>query len=227
MSSAPPTSGQGKQHGQAGDQSNSALAEAVRLQRRRHHWTVAFFWFFFAFLFFIGSASDASEDGTPAPAWYIHLEYASAVAAVVVLCVVIGFGVALGRRPTELRAQAIALERRRLQQNPWPRRIFNGIILTAMWLGTVISVWLAFLGVFWTINGVTYLAGSGVVVEWASPTVYNDGDAATSLIVGLLFVGSGIGMVFALYRFVIRRWWRLYLARKAEQGAISWPPTQT
>ena len=69
------------------------------------------------------------------------------------------------------------------------------------------------IGVPLAINGVTYLAGSGEVVRWsAAMPIHSDGDAAGSLVIGLLFVFGGVLVVYFFYRRVTRVWWPRFVA---------------
>jgi hypothetical protein len=228
MSGTSPLSGQEKSSEQAASAADPALAAALRIQRRRHRWVVAMVWFSAAFLFLYFTASDASQNGTPAPAWYIDLMLVSAAAAVVAVGAVIGYGVTMSRQPAPARAQAILLEKQRFQRRwrrgGWPRRIFVFFWDLAESLGFALFLGCAVLGVTWVINGAAYLFGTGVVVHWGTPPIQNDGDAAVSLIIGLLFIFGGVLVVYTLHRNLKKRWLR-HLQRKAEAGAISWPPS--
>lgn len=196
-----------------------ALAAAVRIQRRRHAWALAMIWLIGVFLLLAGSAAEASDDDTPAPAWFIELMLLAAVLVVVTLAVVIGYSVAMSRRPAELRAQAIALERQRLRgrwRHSWRRRASHALYWLALSLGMAMFLVMAVVGVPWVINGAAYLAGGGgPAVRWATPPIHNDGDAATSLIVGLLFVFTGVLVLLFIYRRATRVWWPRLLARQA------------
>jgi hypothetical protein len=195
MYGAPPSGGQQIPPGQAAGQADPGLADAVRLQRRRHAWALALIWLTGAFLML-----------------------AAAALAVVALAIVIGYTSAMSRHPVEVRKQASALERQRLRvswRHSWRRRaalILHGL---ALWLGMAMFLGGAILGVPWAINGAAYLAGAGRAVTWATPPIHDDGDAATSLIVGLLFVFGGVLVVLFICRRATRVWWPRYLQRQA------------
>jgi TRAP-type mannitol/chloroaromatic compound transport system permease small subunit len=228
MYGAPPSGGQEKSPERAASAADPALAAALRIQRRRHRWAVAMVWFSAAFLFLYFTASDASQNGTPAPAWYIDLMWVAAAAALVTIGVVIGYRVTMSRQPAPARAQAILLEKQRFQRRwrrgGWPRRIFFFFWDLAESLGFALFLGAAILGVTWAINGAAYLFGAGIAVHWGTPPIRSDGDAAVSLIIGLLFIFGGVLVVYTLYRNLKKRWLR-HLQRKAEAGAISWPPS--
>jgi hypothetical protein len=229
MYGAPPSGGQEKSPEQAVGAADPALAAAVRIQRRRHRWAVAMIWFVAAFLFLAGSAGDASQNGAPAPAWFVDLMLLAAAAAVVTLGVVIGYGAAMSRQPEAARAQANRLEKQRIYRRwrpgGWPRRILHFFHDLAEYLGFALFLVAAILGVTWVINGAAYLFGAGVAVNWGSPPIQSDGDAVTSLIIGLLFIFGGVLVVYAIYRQLKKSWYR-HLLRKAEAGAIDWPPVK-
>ena len=205
------------------------LAAAVRIQRRRHVWALVMIWSIVAFLLIAGGASSASQSGTPAPTWFIGLMLGCAGAAVVTLVVVSGYTIAMRRWPAEVRAQAIALERQRLRQQGWGRRAYNVFYWTALWLGMALFLGAAVLGVPWAINGATYLAGAGQAVRWSGDVpIHGDGDAATSLVIGLLFIFGGVMVVWFLYRRVTRVWWPRFEQRRARafEGSLG-PPSAT
>jgi hypothetical protein len=192
------------------------LAAAVRIQRRRHVWALALIWSIVALLLFGGSVSSASQAGTPAPTWFVSLMLVCAGASVLTLGVVMGYSIAMRRRPAEVRAQAIFLERQRLRQLGWGRRVYHVFFVTALWLGLAIFGGCAVIGVPWAINGAAYLVGAGPVVRWsAAIPIHSDGDAAGSLVIGLLFIFMGVMLLFAMYRRVMRVWWPRYLQRRA------------
>lgn len=224
MNGAPPSGGQQQPAGQAAADADDAGLIAVRIQRRRHAWAVAMIWFFFAFSFLVGSASEASGDGTPAPAWYLNLRWVVGALTVVALVVVIGYSLAMRRLPSELQAQAIAFERQRLRarwrQGPFVllRRMGWYLYLLLLWLGMALMFAGAVLGVLWTINGAAYLAGPGAAhaVRWAAVVpVHSDGDAAVSLCIGLLLIFGGLAVGRYVYLRATRVWWPRYLDRRA------------
>jgi len=216
MSNAQPTGHPEQPSGASAADEDPALAAAVRIQRRRHRWALAMIWSILAFLLFGGSVSSASQAGTPAPTWFDSLMVVCAGASVLTLGAVIGYSIAMRRRPAEARAQAIFLERQRLRQLGWGRRVYHVFFVTALWLGLAIFGGCAVIGVPWVINGAAYLVGAGPVVRWsAAIPVHSDGDAAGSLVIGLLFIFMGVMLVFAMYRKVARVWWPRYLQRRA------------
>jgi hypothetical protein len=216
MSSAQPTGHPEQPSGAAAAAPDPALAAAVRIQRRRHRWAVAFIWSILAFLLFAGSVSSASQAGTPAPTWFDGLMDVCAGATAVTLGVVIGHSITMRRQPAEARAQAIFLERQRLRRLGWGRRAYHVFYWTALWLGLAIFGGCALIGVPWVINGAAYLVGAGPVVRWsAAIPIHSDGDAAGSLVIGLLFIFMGVLLVFAMYKKVTRVWWPRYLQRRA------------
>jgi hypothetical protein len=196
-----------------------AVAAAVRMERRRHIGALATFWCIAGFAFCIGVNSTANSNGTPSPSWFIDITIAFPVAALAALCIALGSYAALRRRPAEVRAQAILLERRRNWRQwhgGWQGRAFWILFWSAAWLGMALMTGCAVIGVPWAINGVTYLAGAGEVVRWsAAVPVNSDGDAAVSLVIGLLFVFGGVMVVFFIYRRATRVWWPRYVQRRA------------
>src|SRR5271154_2505812 len=92
-----------------------ALADAGRIQRRRHAWALAMFWLIAACLLCLGINSSANSNGTPSPSWFIDGTIALGVVAVAALVVVLGYSAAMHGRPAEVRAQAVLLERQRLR----------------------------------------------------------------------------------------------------------------
>jgi hypothetical protein len=221
MNGAPPPGGQLTPPEPTADADDAGLI-AVRIQRRRHGWAIALIWFLAAFLLLVGSASEASDDGTPAPAWFLNLRLVTGALSVLALAFVIGYSVAMRRQPPELQAQAIAFERQRLRtrwrQGPFValRRIGWFLYLALLWLGMALIFGAAVLGVLWVINGAAYLGGVSRAVRWAAVVpVHNDGDAAVSLIIGLLFVFAGVAVGCYVYRRATRVWWPRYLDRRA------------
>jgi hypothetical protein len=196
---------------------------AVRIQRRRHIWAVVMIWLIVIFLLLAGSVNEASQDGTPAPAWFVQLMLGFAAAAVVALGVVIGYSVAMRRRPAELRAQAILLERQRLSRLGWPRRVRRIFWWTCIWLGIPLFLGAAVLGVAWILDGASRLLGAKPVAGWAATSIHSNGDAAVAVIIGLLLVFGGALSVLFIYR-LARRVWLRHLMHLAEAGAINWPP---
>jgi len=216
MSSAPP----------AGD--SEQLAAVVRMHRRRHRWGVSVAWFLILLALGTGATASADSDGTPPPPWFIDLTIGFGVAAAIGLVVAIGYSVAMRRYPATDRAQAAGLERQRLRdawRRGWSGRIYRVLYQLALWLGLALFLGAAVIGVVWTINGAASLAGAGPAVRWATPPINNDGDAATSLIVGLLFIFAGALVLRFIYRRVTRVWWRRYRQRRAADGAVQWPPS--
>jgi len=180
-------------------------------------------WLILIFLVLAGGVNEASQDGTPAPAWFVQLMLGFAAAAVVALGVVIGYSVAMQRRPAELRAQAILLERQRLSRLSWPRRVRRTFWWTCIWLGIPLFLGAAVLGVAWILDGAARLLGAKPVAGWAATTITSNGDAAVAIIIGLLFVFGGALSVLFIYR-QARRVWSRHLMHLAEAGAINWPP---
>jgi hypothetical protein len=217
----PPPGGQRTPPEPAADADDAGLI-AVRIQRRKRAWAVAMIWFLVAFFFVVGSASEASDDGTPAPAWFLNLRLVTGALSVVALAFVIGYNLAMRRLPPELQAQAVAFERQRLRarwrRGPFVllRRMGWFLYLALFWLGMALIFGAAVLGVLWAINGAAYLAGASHAVRWAAVVpVHSAGDAAVSLIVGLLFVFAGAAVGWYLYRRATRVWWPRYLDRRA------------
>jgi hypothetical protein len=219
MNTAPPSGGREQPPRQAGGTADPALAAAVRIQRRRHRWGVAVFWFLGALVLCAGINSSASSNGTPSPSWFVGLTIGFGVAAVAALGVVICYSAAIRRWPADVRAQAIALEKQRLRRQwryGWTGRVFLVFFWTAAWLGMALFLGCVVIGVPLAINGVTYLAGAGQVVRWsAAMPIHGDGDAAGSLVLGLLFVFAGVMVVLFIYRRATRVWWPRLVARRA------------
>jgi hypothetical protein len=219
MSSARPPGHPEGPSGPAADAADPAVAAAVRIERRRHVWAVATFWFIAGFALCIGVNSSASSNGTPSPSWFIDITIALPVAAVAAFCTALGYYAALRRRPAEVRAQAILLERRRIWRQwhgGWEGRAFWILFWSAAYVGMALFLGCAVIGAPWAINGVTYLAGAGEAVRWSAAVPINsDGDAAVSLVIGLLFVFGGVLVMFTIYRRATRVWWPRYLQRRA------------
>ena len=220
--------------GPAAAAEDPAVAAAVRLQRRRHAWGVATFWFIGLLLLGVGSTSSADSNGTPPPQWFVGLTVASGFAALAAAALALGYGAALGRRPAQVRAQAILLEKQRIRvlwQYGWTGRLYHAFYWSALWLGMTLFLGGAVLGVPWAINGATYLAGAragaGPAVRWSGDIpIHGDGDAAGSLVIGLLFVFGGVMVVFWVYRRATRVWWPRYVQRRARafEGSLR-PPS--
>jgi hypothetical protein len=206
------------------------LAAAVRIQRRRHAWALAMFWLIGLLLLGVGSTSSADSNGTPPPPWFIGLTIASAVAAVAAAGIALAYSAALRRRPADVRAQAILLEKQRLRvlwRYGWTGRLYHLYFWTAAWLGMALFLAAAVLGVPWAINGAAYLVGAGQPVRWSGDVpIHGDGDAAASLVIGLLFVFGGLMVVWFLYRRVTRVWWPRFVQRRARafEGSLG-PPS--
>jgi hypothetical protein len=219
MSSARPPGDPGQPPGPAAAADDPALAAAVRIQRRRHAWAVAMVWLIGALLLCAGVNSSADSNGTPSPPWFVGLTIASAVAAVAAAGIALGCGAALRRRPAEVRAQAILLEKQRIRvlwRYGWTGRLYHVFYWSAAWLGMALFLGCAVLGVPWAINGATYLAGAGQAVRWSGDIpIHGDGDAAGSLVIGLLFVFGGAMVVVFIYRRATRVWWPRYVQRRA------------
>jgi hypothetical protein len=219
MSNAPPTGHPEQPSGTAAADEDPALAAAVRIQRRRHAWALAMFWLIGLLLLGVGSTSSADSSGTPPPPWFIGLTIASGLAALASAGLALGYGAALGRRPPEVRAQAILLEKQRLRvlwRYGWTGRLYHVYYWSAAWLGMALFLGTAVLGVPWAINGAAYLAGAGPAVRWSGDIpIHGDGDAAGSLIIGLLFVFGGVMVMVYVYRRATRVWWPRYVRRRA------------
>ena len=219
MSSPQPPGHLEQPPGAAAAADDPALAAAVRIQRRRHRWGVAVFWLIGGLLLCAGGNSSADSNGTPSPPWFIDLTIGFGVAAAAALGVVLGYGVALRRRPAEVRARAILLEKQRLRQlwrYGWTGRLYHVFFWSATWLGMALFLAAAVLGVAWAINGATYLAGAGQAVRWSGDVpIHGDGDAAVSLVIGLLFIFAGLLVVLFIYRRATRVWWPRLVARRA------------
>jgi hypothetical protein len=219
MSSARPPGDPERPPGPAAAADDPAVAAAVRIQRRRHAWAIAMVWFIGALLLCAGVNSSADSNGTPSPPWFIGLTIASAVAAVAAAGIALASGAALRRRPAEVRAQAILLEKQRIRvlwRYGWTGRLYHVFYWSAAWLGMALFLGCAVLGVPWAINGATYLAGAGQAVRWSGDIpIHGDGDAAGSLVIGLLFVFGGAMVVFYVYRRATRVWWPRYVQRRA------------
>jgi hypothetical protein len=219
MSSARPPGHPGQPPGPAAATDDPALAAAVRIQRRRHAWALAMFWLIGLLLLGVGSTSSADSNGTPPPPWFIGLTIASAVAAVAAAGIALANSAALRRRPAELRAQAILLEKQRIRvlwRYGWTGRLYHGYYWSALWLGMALFLGCAGLGVAWAINGAAYLVGARHAVRWSVDVpINNDGDAAGSLVIGLLFVFGGAMVVFYVYRRATRVWWPRFVQRRA------------
>jgi hypothetical protein len=221
MSSARPPGDPDQPPGPAAAADDPAVAAAVRIQRRRHAWGLATFWFIGLLLLCVGVNSSAGSNGTPSPRWFIGLTIASGLAALAAAALALGYGAALGRRPAEVRAQAILLEKQRIRvlwRYGWTGRLYHVFYWSALWLGMALFLGCAVLGVPWAINGATYLAGAGggPSVRWSGDIpIHGDGDAAGSLVIGLLFVFGGAMVVFYVYRRATRVWWPRYVQRRA------------
>jgi hypothetical protein len=219
MSSPQPPGDPDRPPGSTAAAVDPALAAAVRIQRRRHAWALAMFWLIGLLLLGVGSTSSADSNGTPPPQWFDGLTVASGVAALASAALALGYGAALGRRPPELRAQAILLEKQRIRvlwRYGWTGRLYHAFYWSALWLGMALFLGCAVLGVPWAINGAAYLAGAGQAVRWSGDIpIHGDGDAAGSLVIGLLFVFGGAMAVFYVYRRATRVWWPRYVQRRA------------
>jgi hypothetical protein len=219
MSSAQPPDDPDRPPGPEAAADDPALAAAVRIQRRRHAWALAMFWLIGLLLLGVGSTSSADSNGTPPPQWFDGLTVASGVAALASAALALGYGAALGRRPAEVRAQAIFLEKQRLRvlwRYGWTGRLYHVYYWSALWLGMALFLGCAALGVAWALDGATYLAGAGHAAQWSVDIpIDNDGDAAASLLFGLLFIFGGVMVVFYVYRRATRVWWPRYVQRRA------------
>jgi len=215
MSSAPPTGGQEKLPDQTPGTSDPVLADAVRIQRRRHGWVLAIFWFIVGLVSCWVINSDANSNGTPSPPWFIDLTIAFGAGAGAAVLVVIGYSVAMHRKPPQAQAQAILLERQRIRSLRWPRRVIGLIFWAGLWLGIPLFSFATVVFVIALTNGVAYLAGAGQVVRWAAIPVTSGGDAAVAIIVGLLLIFSEALLTFGLYRRAKRVWWPRYVRRRA------------
>jgi hypothetical protein len=219
MSSVRPPGHPEQPPGPAAAAGDPALDAAVRIQRRRHRWGVAVFWFLGALALCAGINSSANSAGTPSPSWFIGLTIGFGVAAAAALGIAICYTVAMRRCPADARAQAIALERQRLRRQwryGWTGRLYRIFFWSAAWLGMALFLGCVVIGVPLAINGVTYLAGSGQAVRWsAALPIHNDGDAAGSLVIGLLFVFGGVLVVYFFFRRVTRVWWPRFVAGRA------------
>lgn len=201
-----------------GDESDPALAAARRIERRRHAWLVAMVVLILAFIFLAYTTNDASQAGTPAPTWYVGLMVAAGAATAVALAVEIGYSVALHRQPTGLRERAVLLEEQRIRQIRWTKRLFDMVIVTALWLAVPIVTGCAVIGGAWILDGAAYLARARPPAAWAATSIGNDADAAGALIIGLLFVFGGVMFVFMEYVRVRYRWWPRFLQRRASRA---------
>jgi hypothetical protein len=215
MSSAPPTGGQERLPDQMPGTSDPVLAAAVRIQRRRHGWALATFWSIVGLAACTAINSDANSDGTPSPPWFIGLTIAFGAGAGAALLVVIGYSVAMHRKPAQVQAQAILLERQRIRSLRWPRRVIGLIFWAGAWLGIPVFSFATVIFVIALTNGVAYLAGTGQVVRWAAIPVTSGGDAAVAIIVGLLLIFSEALLASWVYRRAKRVWWPRYVQRRA------------
>jgi hypothetical protein len=215
MSSAPPAGGQERLPGQAAGTSDPVLAAAVRIQRRRHGWALAMFWSILGLVACWAINSNANSYGTPSPPWFIDLTIAFGAGAGAALLAVIGYSVAMRRKPAQAREQAILLERRRIRSLRWPHLVAALIFWPALWLGMALFSIATVVFVIALTNGVAYLAGAGQVVRWAAIPVTSGGDAAVAIIVGLLLLGCEALLAYWVYRQAKRLWWRYvqHLAR--------------
>jgi hypothetical protein len=215
MSSAPPAGGQEKLPDRTPRISDPVLAAAVRIQRRRHGWALGMVWSIAALVACTAINSDATSNGTPSPPWFTGLTIAFGAGAGAALLVVIGYGVAMHRKPAQVRAQAILLERQRIRSLRWPKRVIALIVRTGAWLGIPLFSFAAVVFVIALTNGVAYLAGAGQVVRWAAIPVTSGGDAAVAIIVGLLLIFSEALLAYRVYRRAKRVWWPRYVQRRA------------
>jgi hypothetical protein len=176
------------------------------------------FWLIGLLLLGVGSTSSADSSGTPPPPWFIDLTIASGAAAAAAAVIALGYSAALRRRPAEVRAQAIQLEKQRLRvlwRYGWTGRLYHAYYWTALWLGMALFLGCAGLGVAWAINGAAYLTGAGHAAQWSVDVpIHGDGDAAASLLFGLLFIFGGAMVVFYVYRRATRVWWPRYVQRR-------------
>lgn len=197
-----------------GGESDHSLGVAVLFRRGQRTSGVASFWLAFGYYGCYRVIDDAASQGSPAPAWFDHLELAFGVAAVVSVAVFFGCSVALRRRPAELRAQAAAVDREQLRQSrrvAWYRLILTVIIWAALWLAAPLTLGIAVMvGGPLAVNGFAYLFGAGQVFTWSSGDmeVHSAGSAAGAVAIGLLFVLTAVGYLWAVYLIVRRRWWR-------------------
>jgi hypothetical protein len=215
MSSAPPTGGQEKLPDQTPGTSDPVLAAAVLIQRRRHGWALAMFWSIVGLVSCWVINSDANSNGTPSPPWFTGLTIAFGAGAGAALLAVIGYSVSMRRKPWQVQAQAILLERQRIRSLRWPRRVIAVIFWTGVWLGIPLFSVATVVFVIALTNGVAYLAGAGQVVRWAAIPVTSGGDAAVAIIVGLLLIFSEALLAYWIYRRATRVWWPRYVRHRA------------
>ena len=98
----------------------------------------------------------------------------------------------------------------------WTGRLYHIYYWSAAWLGMALFLGGALLGIGWAINGAVYLAGAGHAAQWSVDVpINNDGDAAGSLVIGLLFVFGGLMAVIFIYRRATRVWWPRFVQRRA------------
>jgi hypothetical protein len=222
MSSAPPAGGQEKLPDQTpgtSDQtpgtSDPVLAAAVRIQRRRHRWALAMWWSVVGCVSCWLISSDANSNGTPPPPWFTGLTIAFGAGAGAALLVVIGYSVAMHRKPLRVQEQAILLERQRIRSQGWQRRVLVLIVSTRVWLGIPLFSFATVVFVIALTNAVAYLAGAGQVIRWAAIPVTSGGDAAVAIIVGLLLIFAEALVAVWVYRRARRIWWPRYVQRRA------------
>jgi hypothetical protein len=216
MSSAPPTGGQEKLPDQSPGTSDPVLAAAVRIQRRRHRWALAICLSIVGLVSCWNINSDASSNGTPSPPWFIGLTIAFGAGAGAALLVVIGYSVAMHRKPAQVRAQAILLERQRIRSQRWQHWVFVLTFWPAAWLGMALLSFAAVVFVIALTNGVAYLTGAGQVIRWAAIPITSGGDAAVAIIVGLLLIFAEALLAYWVYRRAKRVWWPRYVQRRAQ-----------
>jgi len=144
------------------------VAATVRLLHRRHGWSVTATWAFVAFLLSYGVYLSGENQGSTSPSWWAGIVWATVAVLVIALVVVFVDTLLLKRRPSAVRAAALAAVKDhpgaahhglRAHARRFPPRHFFSFV--CLWLVLVAVVIMGVLGVSGLPDGVAYLAGAG------------------------------------------------------------------